>query len=139
MSSLGGNSKADLGLLVLRVGIGGMFMTHGWPKLAGGSAAWTKLGKSMAYVGLDFMPTAWGFMAAVAEFFGGLMLVLGVAFVPALVMLLSTMAVAATMHLRKGDGLQASSHAIEAGIVFGSLLLLGPGRFSLAEKLRSKG
>ena len=35
------------------------------------------------------------------------------------------------MHLGKGDGLMGASHAIEAGILFLSLILIGPGRYSL--------
>jgi hypothetical protein len=42
----------------------------------------------------------------------------------------ATMAVAATMHLRGGDGLPVASHAIEAGIAFLGLLLLGAGAYS---------
>ena len=34
----------DLGLLILRVGIGAMFMFHGWPKISGGPAFWAQVG-----------------------------------------------------------------------------------------------
>lgn len=129
-----GDRFRDLGLLLLRLGIGGMFMAHGWPKLAGGERAWTKLGKSMVHVGIDFAPTFWGFMAAISEFFGGLAFALGIGFVPATILLLGTMVVAATMHIRKGDSFVASSHAIEAGIVFAASLLIGPGQHTLASK-----
>ena len=30
----------DLGLLVMRVGLGLSFMAHGWPKLVGGPETW---------------------------------------------------------------------------------------------------
>ncbi|MBC8073088.1 MAG: DoxX family protein [Deltaproteobacteria bacterium] len=131
----GSSRWLDHGLLVLRVGIGGMFMAHGWPKLAGGAPRWAKLGGAMAHLGLDFWPTLWGFSAACAEFFGGMLLALGLLFKPAAAMLLATMVVAAVMHVRSGDGFMGASHAIEAGILFASLLLIGPGRFALAEKL----
>jgi putative oxidoreductase len=125
----------DLGLLLLRVGIGGMFMVHGWPKLAGGAASWAKLGKAMAHVGIEFAPTFFGLMASLSEFFGGLLLALGLLFRPAAGLMLATMAVATTMHLQQGDGIGGASHAIEAAIVFASLLLIGPGKHSLAGKL----
>ncbi len=134
-----GDKFRELGLLLLRLGIGGMFMAHGWPKLAGGERAWTKLGKSMVHVGIDFAPTFWGFMAAIAEFFGGLAFALGIGFVPACVLLLSTMVVAGTMHLRKNDGFAGASHAIEAGILFASMLLIGPGKHTLASKFGKGG
>ncbi len=133
-----GDKFRDLGLLLLRAGIGGMFMAHGWPKLAGGERTWAKLGKSMVHLGIDFAPTFWGFMAAVAEFFGGLAIALGVGFVPALLMLLFTMIVAATMHVRKGDSFATASHAIESAMVFAALLLTGPGAHTLASKFGKK-
>jgi putative oxidoreductase len=121
----------DHGLLLMRVGLGGMFVMHGWPKVAGGAATWAKLGKAMATLGLDFWPTAWGFMAAMSEFGGGILLALGLLFRPSCVALAGTMAVAATMHLSKGDGVMGASHAIEAGIVFVALCLVGPGAYSI--------
>jgi putative oxidoreductase len=41
------------------------------------------------------------------------------------------MAVAATMHLGRGDGLKGAAHAIELGIVFVGLLVIGAGRYSV--------
>ena len=37
----------DTGLLILRIGLGGMYLWHGWPKLSGGPERWTKLGGAM--------------------------------------------------------------------------------------------
>ena len=117
----------DLGLLILRVGIGAMFVTHGLPKLLGGPAKWETVGLAMRHLGIDFAPTLWGLMAACAETFGGVALAVGVAFRPACVLLAFTMAVATLKHLVEGDGLAKASHAIEAGVLFASLLLIGPG------------
>jgi putative oxidoreductase len=125
----------DIGLLVLRVGVGACFMAHGWPKLAGGAARWEKLGGAMAELGLDFAPTMWGLLAACSEFFGGLMLALGLGFRLACLMLLSTMVVASTMHLRQGDGFGKSSHAIESAILFASLFLVGAGKWAADKRI----
>jgi putative oxidoreductase len=124
----------DFGLLILRVGIGAMFVSHGLPKMLGGPEMWKKVGGAMTYVGIDFVPVAWGFMAAFAETIGGACLVLGLFFRIACLFLLATMSVAATMHLGKGEGLKAASHAIEAGILFFSLLFTGPGKYSIDKK-----
>lgn len=126
----------DLGLLVLRVGIGLMFtVCHGGPKLFGGPEMWAKVGQAMGSVGLHAFPIAWGLLAAVAEFFGGLCLILGFLTRPAALFMAITMAVAATMHLTRGDGIGVASHAIEAGILFFSLILIGAGNYSLDRRL----
>ena len=124
-----------LGLLLLRVGLGVMFMVHGLPKLAGGPEAWTGLGGVMKTVGLGFAPAGWGFLAAMAEFGGGLLLATGLWFRPACAALFGTMLMATVMHLSKGDGFEESSHAMEAAIVFAGLFFTGPGRYSLDERL----
>lgn len=121
----------DLGLLLMRVGMGGMFVYHGLPKLLSGPTRWEALGRATRAFGIDFAPTFFGFMAAIAETGGGLCLALGLLFRPALALLATTMIVAAAFHLDKGDGLGKASHAIEAAIVFASLLLIGPGRYVL--------
>jgi putative oxidoreductase len=125
------NKYRDLGLLVLRLGIGAMFLFHGGPKLLGGIEAWEKIGTAMRYVGIYSVPAMWGFLAAAIQFFGGLCLIFGAFFRPACILLTLTLAVAAIMHLGRGDGLMRASHAIESGVLFFSLIIIGPGRFSL--------
>lgn len=119
----------DLGLLLLRVGRSVMFMLHGYPKLVGGPAAWAGIGGVMGTVGLGFAPAFWGLLAALADFGGGLLLGL------ACFGLLVTMAMATVMHLSKGEDFSAYSHALESAFVFLDLLLAGPGRYSLDERL----
>lgn len=125
----------NLGLLLLRVGLGVMFMLHGYPKLVGGPAAWVGVGGVMGTVGLGFAPAFWGLLAALAEFGGGLLLGLGLGFRLACFGLLVTMAMATVMHLSKGEDFSAYSHALESAFVFLGLLLAGPGRYSLDERL----
>lgn len=125
-----------LGFLILRLGIGGMFMIHGYGKLSGGPMVLEKVGSAMSYVGINFAPQFFGLLAALSEFGGGLCLMGGLFFRPACFFMFFTMTIAAIMHLSKGDGLQGASHAIEAGILFLSLMFIGPGDFSLDEKLK---
>jgi putative oxidoreductase len=129
---------SDTGLLALRIGIGVMYIYHGAPKIAGGPEKWQKLGLAMGNLGIDFMPVFWGFMAASSEFFGAICLVLGLVFRPAAFFMATTMAVAATMHLTRGDGLTTASHAIENCILFTSLMIIGPGKYAIDEKLFGK-
>ena len=130
------NKHRHTGLLILRIGLGLMFVFHGAPKLFGGAEKWGQIGMAMASLGIGFMPAFWGFMAAISEFFGGICLILGIVFRPACILLTITMLVATISHLGRGDGLSGASHAIEAGIVFLSLILIGAGKYSLDEKLQ---
>lgn len=120
-------NRTDLGLLILRLGIGVMFIYHGLPKILGGPAVWTKLGHAIAVLGIRFWPIFWGFMASFAEFFGAMCLMLGLWFRPACALMAFTMFVASAMHLSQGHGLETASHAIELLVVFVGLFLIGPG------------
>ncbi len=124
----------DMGLLILRIGIGIMFILHGYPKIMGGPDDWAKLGiKGMGSVGIQNFHIFWGFMAAISEFVGGILLALGLLFRPALFFMLLTMVFAALSHITTGKG--SPYHAIESGILFFSLMLIGPGRYSLDNKI----
>jgi len=101
------NKYRDTGFLILRIGFGGMYLFHGWPKISGGPERWTKLGGAMGNLGIDIFPTFWGFLV-----------------------------VAAVSHFSRGDGLSGASHAIENGIVLFSLVFIGPGKYSLDIKFR---
>ena len=135
----GTTKTVDVGLLVLRVGFGIMFIVHGYPKITGGPDVWEQLGGAMGTFGITFMPQAWGFMAAFAEFAGGILLVLGLLVRPASLFLFITMVVAAAMHLSQGHGLGKASHAIEAGIVFLALIIIGGGALSADAFFKKKG
>lgn len=119
----------DLGLLLLRVGLGIVFLMHGIPKIMGGPEKWQGLGGAMGMLGITFAPVFWGFMAALSEALGGALLILGIFFRPACLFLAITMAVALNMHIGRGDTFAVYSHALEDGIVFLCLILIGPGKY----------
>lgn len=132
----------NLGLLLIRVGIGViMLVVHGYGKLTGGPEMWTGVGGAMGNLGLDFVPVFWGFMAMFAEFVCSILIVLGVLFRPALLMLGFTMFVAVIVHLNMpagspNAGWAGASHALELLCVYAGLYLTGPGKyaFSLIKK-----
>lgn len=130
------NKYRNIGFLILRFGIGAMFIFHGYGKLTAGPVVWQQIGGAMGNVGIHFAPQFFGLMAALSEFGGGICLILGLFFRPACFFMFFTMAIAATMHLSKGDSLQTASHAIEAAILFFSLMLIGPGEHTLGDKLK---
>jgi putative oxidoreductase len=126
-------TSADIGLLILRAGTGIMFMMHGLPKIFGGPEQWKIIGRAMGHIGIDIYPTFWGFMAGFAEFVGGFLLLTGFLFIPACILLFITMLIASIQHFYLGEGLSGASHALESAILFLSLLLIGPGKYSLKE------
>lgn len=122
----------DFGLLILRIGIGISFLfVHGWPKMMGGPALWEKLGGSMGNLGIDFAPIFWGFMAAAAEFGGGLLLIVGLFTRTSSAFLAFTMLVAAANHLSAMDPWGRVFHPIEMMVVFIALIFLGAGKYSI--------
>jgi putative oxidoreductase len=125
----------NIGLLILRIGLGIMFILHGYPKLFGGPEMWTEIGLTMQAIGITFLPQAFGFLAGVIEFFGGIFLMFGLFFRPTLSFLISVMVIAALTSMGAGEPFSSVSHPIEIGIVFISLLFIGPGKYSLANRL----
>ncbi len=132
------DSIRNIGLLILRIGIGVMFIIHGAPKMFGGPEKWTELGAAMSNFGIDSMPKLWGFLSALAEFGGGIFIVIGMFTRVTAFVLTLNMAVAVQFHLAAGDSFQVYSHAMEAGIVFLSLILIGSGSFSVDHFLFAK-
>ena len=136
MFSLQNKEIRDLGILIIRVGIGFMFILHGWPKFSGGPEKWIGLGKyGMSHIGIDFIPIFWGFMAAASEFIGGIHLMLGLFTRVSAFFMFITMLVASMTHLQ--DGILEASHALESSIIFIGIMLIGAGKYSLDNKFFS--
>src|SRR4051794_40290657 len=122
----------DAGLFIMRLGLGSMFMLHGLPKLMGGPAKWATYGKAMGYIGLNFLPKFWGFMAALSEGVGGLLLIIGFVYRPVALLLTFTMFIAAMkLHHEHADFQALLSRPIELAFVFFGMACIGPGRFSV--------
>lgn len=115
-----------------------MFILHGYPKMFGGPETWTEVGMAMQYLGIDFAPMFFGFMAGVAEFFGGIFLVLGLFFTPSVILLFLVMLVASVENIATADGLANYPHSIELAVVFLSLVFIGAGKYSLDRKLQQR-
>lgn len=121
----------DLGLIVLRVGIGVIFMYHGWGKLVGGFPVWESVGRVMELFGIKIYSVGWGFAAATVEFCGGILLVLGLftrlaAFLMGVVMFVATYKMYAQL-----SPFFSLSHPLSMIVVFASLCIAGSGRFSV--------
>ena len=124
-------ANKDLGLFVIRVGIGLIFIKHGWDKITGGPQVWTNLGRSMQNFGITFMPVLWGLLATGAEFFGGIALTIGLCVPCAAALMACVMIVALVMHIKKGDSFEIFSHPLSLLCVFIGLMLAGGGSYSI--------
>lgn len=121
----------SVGLLVLRLVAGAAFIIHGWPKIQN-ATSWMN-----AFP--DAPPPYLQAAAAVAEFGGGISLILGFLTPLFSLMIACTMATAyAMVHYRAGHAFVASKpdeHSFELAAVYFAiavcLLLVGPGQFSL--------
>jgi putative oxidoreductase len=133
-------NNTDMGLLILRLGVGlNMMLVHGWGKISGGPSQWRSIGEGMPSLGLGFEPLAWGFASAFAEFGASLLIILGVNFRLATGLLIINMAVAAEHHLNMSSllphsGWSGASHALVYLTVYVALFFTGPGRHVLSVK-----
>lgn len=122
----------DIGILLLRLttGIGYVFV-HGKPKIFGGPELWAKIGTAMFNYGINFTPVLWGFMASVSEFFGGILLILGLFVRPASAFMAFTMLTAFISHLSRLDPWNRAITPFEMLGIFLCLIFLGAGKYSL--------
>lgn len=97
------HSERSIAYFALRVFVGVGMMMHGLPKLAAGPDRWVALGRTVTGIGFPGPEVFWGFMAAFAEGFGGMLLVLGLLTPAAAFLIVVTMTVA-VMVAHRGDG-----------------------------------
>lgn len=127
----------DIGLPVVRVGFGlYMFFGHGWGKISAGPERWADLGGTMELFGITFLPVFWGFLAALGESVGALLVAAGFLTRPAALLLIGSMFVAASMHIITGNG--SPETAILYGLVWIGFFLIGPGPYSVDHAMSRK-
>jgi putative oxidoreductase len=130
--------KLDFGLLFLRIGLGIVFIFHGYPKLIGGPERWEQVGSTMSNLGIDSYHIYFGFLAACSEFFGGIFLIFGLYMLPVVLLLIVTMIVALVTQIARDTGYSGIAHPLSLGIVFLSMLYTGPGKYSLDHYLMGR-
>lgn len=121
----------NFGLLVMRVGLGLIMLTHGIPMILGGTSALINIGSTMSLIGINFFPLFWGLIAALSYIAGGLFYILGFWVRPVSFILFFDMLMAVLFHISKADKFSIIAHPIALGIVFFSLIFIGAGKYSI--------
>lgn len=124
----------DLGLLALRLGVGGTLVSHGAQKLFGAFGGGGLSGTGAMFESMGFRPGRRNaLLAGLGEAGGGALLAVGLATPAAGAAVAGTMAVATTMHTANGffnhDG--GLEYPAVLGWTGAALALGGPGEFSL--------
>ncbi|MCE6988189.1 DoxX family protein [Dyadobacter sp. CY323] len=122
-------ASADFGVLILRVGISVLMLTHGYAKLKGflsGDHSFADpigIGEELSYI-----------LTICAEFGCSILLVLGLFTRAALIPLIFTMLVVALI-VHGEDPFSKKEHAISFLIVYLTLFFTGPGKYSVDSNL----
>jgi putative oxidoreductase len=125
------SATSDVGLLLARLGLGGVLMAHGWQKL-------DEQGLSATAAGFDAMgiplPEAAAYYATYVELLGGALLVIGLLTPLAGLLVVGDMA-GAFWFAHRGNGVFAGEGGYELVAVIGLLALtlaaVGAGRLSV--------
>ncbi|WP_212001130.1 DoxX family protein [Chitinophaga sp. HK235] len=122
----------QIAFLVLRIGLGILFVIFGIQKLQGGTATWEFLGGTLKTIGISKWPAFWGLLATLSELLGGIALITGFFIRPAAVALLGTMIVATLFKVASGAPFAEVSYPLAMGIVFISFIIGGGKRVQTA-------
>lgn len=123
---------SDAGLLFIRIGIGIPFVfVYGIMKIEGGPEMWQMIGGAMSNIKINFGHVYFGFLASASEFFGGILILLGLFTRTASAFLAFTMLMAFIAHLSMLDPWHVAMHPMELFGVFMGLLFTGAGKYSL--------
>ena len=116
---------SDWGIALLRLVVGGILLTHGWPKIKNLQST------QQFFHGIGFHPGwLWGTVAAIVETVGGALLVLGVFVRPVAFFVLGQFAVILAWRLVRRDPLKAFELDLLIFAASVALITLGAGSFA---------
>jgi len=118
----------ESGLLLMRVGLGVLFIILTGPVLLHGPGRWASFGSAIRAVGMTSHYQFWGFLGALAGCLGGALMIFGLFFRPGVLLVLAVTIIYA---LNVQGPLRANLAAIELCVMLIGLLFVGPGKYSV--------
>lgn len=127
------NKNYDLAFLLLRIGVGLIFLLAGWGKLTGieGTAGF------FGSIGIP-LPGLMAWVVALVEFIGGLLLIVG-AYIRIPAILLVIIMVVAILTTKLGEGWNAARLDVLLLLASLALFYTGAGKYSVDAKLGGGG
>ncbi len=132
LDNLPTDENRDIALLLLRIGVGIIFIVAGWGKLTGIEGVQGFFGN----IGIP-LPGLMAWVVAIVEFVGGIMVLAG-AFIRIPAILLAIIMVVAIITTKFGQEFTAYRLDLMLMLVSAALALLGPGKYSLDDLLPKK-
>ena len=126
------DQNKDIALLLLRIGVGVIFILAGWGKLTGIEGTQGFFGS----IGIP-LPGLMAWVVALVEFVGGIMVLFG-AYIRIPSILLAVIMVVAIITTKFGQEFTAYRLDLMLLLVSASLAMLGSGKFSVDDKLGNK-
>ena len=117
----------EMGLLLLRVSLGVLFLYLTVPVLTSGARAIAHFGSGIRVLGLHSHFQLWGTVGALTVCVGAILMIFGLFFRIGILLVL----VVTLLHVAGAKNFHSVIPAIEMAIVLVSLLLIGPGKFSV--------
>ncbi len=117
-------NNTDLGLLLVRVGLGLVFIAHGWAKIAG-------MEDTVGFFASIGLSAFWAYLVAYVEFIGGIAMLVGL-FTNWAGMLLAVVMIVAIAMLKLSKGF-VGGYEFDLVLFLSSLAIViaGPGKYTL--------
>jgi putative oxidoreductase len=120
----------EVGLLLIRISIGLLFILYAAPALIGGPKAWGHFGTGASHFGLHSHVQVWGFLGALLGCVGGILMIFGLFFRIG-VLLVLVLAIGHAIAVCEGPGFRVALPSIEMCFVLAGVLFVGPGKYSV--------
>ena len=121
---------ADFGLLLLRVSVGVLFILYTAPALMSGPSGWAHFGAGARNWGIHSHFQLWGFLVALLGCIGAVLVIFGLFFRPAVLVLL-VLAIGHAIGVKHGSGFRTALPSLEMCFVLAGILFVGPGKYSV--------